>query len=70
MENSEKTNPAPVKVREGSSIMSLVFCLWWFTGIAVAHGWFWKTASLIPPVGMVIALERVIQVYAPALMGK
>jgi hypothetical protein len=55
-----------IKVDSGiSKLLSLVITLWWFTGIAIAPWFWWKIAAFLPPVGMVIAVDRALSVYAP-----
>lgn len=49
-----------VKLDTGlSSLAQLIVLAWWFSGIAIASGGlkFW---SLIPPVGMYVAVDRVL----------
>jgi len=49
-------------------VLSILTMAWWFAGIAVAPWFWWKLAACIPPVGMVIAVDRALTVYAPQVM--
>jgi fatty acid desaturase len=58
-----------IKVDFGiSKLLSLFITVWWFTGIAIAPWFWWKLAACIPPVGMIIAVDRALTVYAPQIM--
>jgi hypothetical protein len=51
-----------------STALSILTMAWWFAGIAIAPWFWWKLAACIPPVGMVIAVDRALTVYAPQVM--
>jgi hypothetical protein len=51
-----------------SKVLSLLTLAWWFAGIAIAPWFWWKLAACIPPVGMIIAVDRALTVYAPQVM--
>jgi fatty acid desaturase len=52
-----------------SKVLSVLTMAWWFAGIAVAPWFWWKLAACIPPVGMIIAVDRALTVYAPGVMA-
>lgn len=59
-------NSIDIRINNGlSDVVRFLTLLWWFSGIAIAPGFWWKAASLIPPVGMVIAIDRVITELTP-----
>jgi hypothetical protein len=49
--------------------LSILTMAWWFAGIAIAPWFWWKLAACIPPVGMIIAVDRALTVYAPKVMA-
>jgi fatty acid desaturase len=51
-----------------TKVLSVLTMAWWFTGIAIAPWFWWKLAACIPPVGMIIAVDRALTVYAPEVM--
>ena len=52
-----------------TKVLSVLTMAWWFTGIAIAPWFWWKLAACIPPVGMIIAVDRALTVYAPEVMA-
>jgi hypothetical protein len=52
-----------------SKALSILTMAWWFAGIAIAPWFWWKLAACIPPVGMIIAVDRALTVYAPKVMA-
>lgn len=70
MSNLERNKrEVSLKIETGLEGLVPLLCLvWWFSGIAMAQGIGWKAAACVPPVGMLIAVERVISVYAPQLL--
>jgi hypothetical protein len=70
IETTAKQPTIELKVDFGiSKALSILTMAWWFAGIAVAPWFWWKLAACIPPVGMIIAVDRALTVYAPKVMA-